>query len=123
MSILGALKKRGAKGKNIEEAVKTLPLGGGGSSDILVINSTYDEQTQTETLDKTWQEIWDATFAIYNTEFEGEKVTYIAWYMLEDDDQHSHKPTVILSPLKGSIADHVCVAEDKDSYPVIFVDK
>lgn len=29
MSILSALKSKGAKGKNIEEAVKTLPVGGG----------------------------------------------------------------------------------------------
>lgn len=37
MSILGALKARGAKGKNIEEAVKTLPIGGGSGGELETI--------------------------------------------------------------------------------------
>ena len=41
MSILSALKAKGAKGKNIEEAVKTLPLGGGGGGNAPLI-CAYD---------------------------------------------------------------------------------
>lgn len=37
MSILSALKARGAKGKNIEEAVKTLPIGGGSGGELETI--------------------------------------------------------------------------------------
>lgn len=41
MSILSALKARGAKGKNIEEAVKTLPIGGGsGGGNVVIIDAT-----------------------------------------------------------------------------------
>lgn len=42
MSILSALKAKGAKGKNIEEAVKTLPMSGGsgGDGDIFYVNVT-----------------------------------------------------------------------------------
>lgn len=41
MSILSALKAKGAKGKNIEEAIKTLPSSGGGDnkSDVLYVNA------------------------------------------------------------------------------------
>lgn len=40
MSILSALKAKGAKGKSIEEAIKTLPTGGGdgGNSQIMMVN-------------------------------------------------------------------------------------
>lgn len=38
---------------------------GGG---VLVVSAVYDEQTDTTTLDKTWQEIHDATFAVIITE-------------------------------------------------------
>ena len=55
MSILSALKAKGAKGKNIEEAVKTLPIGGGSGGGVLVVNTTTEGQTTT--LDKTWHEI------------------------------------------------------------------
>ena len=42
---------------HMEDGIAT----GGG---VLVVNSVYDEQTKTATLDKTWQEIYDATLAI-----------------------------------------------------------
>ena len=35
-------------------------VNGEGGSSTLVVNSTYDESTNTSTLDKTWQEIYDA---------------------------------------------------------------
>lgn len=34
--------------------------GGGGGSSRLVVHVNHDDNTQTGTLDKTWQEIWDA---------------------------------------------------------------
>ena len=68
MSILSALKARGAKGKNIEEAVKTLPIGGESGGGILVVGATYDEQTDVTTLDKTWQEIYDAPVAFIESD-------------------------------------------------------
>ena len=57
MSILSALKTKGAKGNNIEEAVKTLPIGGG-SDNVFLVNYVYGDST--DTLDKTYAEIKDA---------------------------------------------------------------
>ena len=37
--------------------------GGGGGSGVLVVHSTFDESTEVETLDKTWQEIYDGIVA------------------------------------------------------------
>lgn len=70
MSILSALKSRGAKGKNIEEAVKTLPIGGGSGGGVLVVNGTIDGATMT--LDKTWQEIHDAGTVVLIFEFDAD---------------------------------------------------
>ncbi len=63
MSILSALKAKGANGKNIEEAVKTLPIGGGSGGGVLVVNGTVDGATIT--LDKTWKEMYDATVPMF----------------------------------------------------------
>ena len=59
MSILSALKTKGAKGNNIEEAVKTLPIGGGSDNALTVILSTEDSG-MTYTADKTFSEIYEA---------------------------------------------------------------
>ena len=40
MSILSALKKKGAKGKNIEECIKTFPIGSGGSETFEITDIT-----------------------------------------------------------------------------------
>ena len=71
MSILSALKAKGAKGKNIEEAVKTLPIGGGSGGGVLVVNVTTEGQTTT--LDKTWQEIFDSDFPVVVGTYEDAK--------------------------------------------------
>lgn len=59
MSILSALKTKGAKGNNIEEAVKTLPIGGGSDNVLTVIFSSEDSGI-TYTADKTFSEICEA---------------------------------------------------------------
>ena len=78
MSILSALKARGAKGKNIEEAVKTLPIGGGSGGGVLVVNATTEGQTKT--FDHTWQEIHDAPIAVMSLE----NGTYKTLYVVEE---------------------------------------
>lgn len=35
-----------------------------GAGGLLVVNAIYDEGTQTDTLDKTWQQIHDSAFAV-----------------------------------------------------------
>ena len=48
--------------------------GGGSGGGVLVVHSIYDEQTETEALDKTWQEIHDAALGqvlILSAEYEG----------------------------------------------------
>lgn len=77
MSILSALKAKGAKGRNIEEAVKTLPIGGGSGGGVLVVNGTIDGNTMT--LDKTWQEIHDAGAAMLK--FEISSAQNFAWLL------------------------------------------
>lgn len=54
------------------------PSGGGGGSSgggVLVVHDIYDEQTDTSTLDKTWQEIVDADFAVMRGE--GNDMLYV----------------------------------------------
>lgn len=63
MSILSALKAKGAKGKNIEEAIKTLPSGGGGDGTVFVANIfavSADGSAYTATSDKTYAEVLTA---------------------------------------------------------------
>ena len=43
--------------------------GSGGSSGILIMNANTDPETGTLTLDKTWQEIHDADFAVAKNEY------------------------------------------------------
>jgi hypothetical protein len=42
--------------------------GGGSGGGVLVVNEVYDESTDTVTLDKTWQEIRDANYAIIKSD-------------------------------------------------------
>lgn len=59
MSILNEVKRIfGVTGKSIEEALSNVPEGGAGG--VLVTTASFDETTQTVSLDKTWQEIYDA---------------------------------------------------------------
>lgn len=59
MSILSALKTKGAKGNNIEEAVKTLPIGGENSDGAFFVTITMDDQGGFHS-DKTYAEIKQA---------------------------------------------------------------
>lgn len=59
MSILSALKTKGAKGNNIEEAVKTLPIGGESSNEAFFVTITMDGQGGFHS-DKTYAEIKQA---------------------------------------------------------------
>jgi hypothetical protein len=43
-------------------------IANGGGGDVFVVHSVYDEQTDTTTLDKTWQEIHDATLSVIITD-------------------------------------------------------
>lgn len=61
MSILSALKTKGAKGNNIEEAVKTLPVGNSGGGN-LVISETIEESDNNtiHTLNVTFNDMANA---------------------------------------------------------------
>lgn len=76
MSILSALKAKGAKGNNIEEAVKTLPIGGsdGGGAGTFFITITKDDKTGDYKADKSFDEVYEAyatgiNIAAYIVEF------------------------------------------------------
>lgn len=65
MSILSALKTKGAKGNNIEEAVKTLPIGGGSGGGNLVLSETVEPMPdgssgEIHTLNATFNDMVDA---------------------------------------------------------------
>ena len=52
--------------------------GGGSGGGALVVNGTWNEDWSTCTLDKTWQELFDADFAVLHLgDGESEKDTYI----------------------------------------------
>ena len=79
MSILSALKTKGAKGNNIEEAVKTLPIGGGSGDGAFFVTITMDGQGVFHS-DKTFAEIkqaYDSKVPMYvraNTSFGGDGI-------------------------------------------------
>lgn len=65
MSILSALKTKGAKGNNIEEAVKTLPVGGGCGGGNLVLSETVEPMpdgsaSEIHTLNVTFNDMFNA---------------------------------------------------------------
>lgn len=79
MSILSALKTKGAKGNNIEEAVKTLPIGGGSGDGAFFVTITMDGQGGFHS-DKTFAEIkqaYDSKVPMYvraNNSFGGDGI-------------------------------------------------
>lgn len=58
-----------AKLNHIEDGIAN----GGG---VLVIPVTYDADTQTATMGKTWQEIYDAPIAVFTMDSEGTSTKY-----------------------------------------------
>ena len=82
MSILSALKTKGAKGNNIEEAVKTLPIGGENSDGAFFVTLTMDELGNFSS-DKTYTEIkqaYDSEASMYvraNISFGGTEIDEI----------------------------------------------
>lgn len=66
---------------DIVTAEKLNKLENGVAGAVLVVTGTYDEQTDFTTLDKTWQEIYDAPLAVVRTEDSGETGTDIVIYL------------------------------------------
>ena len=59
-------------GNQLIAAGVAIEIGGGGTGGgVLVVNAVFDDGTNTVTLDKTWQEIQDADFAVVKADFEG----------------------------------------------------
>lgn len=54
--------------------------GGGSGGGVLVVNLVYDESTDKNTLDKTWQEIKDAGYAVLVTDNSNEETISIQIY-------------------------------------------
>ena len=74
--------------------------GGGSGGGVLVVNSVYDESTDTETLNQTWQEIHDAPLAVLSFENDAGKAIavctqanrvvngfFAAFYTVQPDEQ------------------------------------
>ena len=70
-SIVDVLKS--ITGKNVETIAdgleEALSGGGSGGGGVLIVTATSDGETNTSTLNKTWQEIYDADFAVIHSEF------------------------------------------------------
>lgn len=95
-------------------------IAGAGGGGVLVISSVYDEQTETTTLDKTWQEIHDATFSVIITDnpMMGKVYDYIRTVGMM-----MGKYTVasaFFSDDKVQISKYVC--NSADDYPVLHTD-
>lgn len=109
MSILSALKAKGAKGKNIEEAVKTLPANESGSG-VLFVNAIPDGQKAV--LDHTWKEIHDAGFAVLNKESDGGIELMFLTFYEKDGEEYT---VVFYDLLNNTSIPFNCDSED--GYP------
>lgn len=70
-----------------------LEQGVAAGSGVLVVHSTYDESTQTEHLDKTWQEIYDASHngsLVVSTAEEADGETVFGGYMTGVDNNRGY---------------------------------
>lgn len=86
--------------------------GSGGGSDVLVVNADIDQEIGAYTLDKTWQEINDATFAIVKY-VNGVNETAIVGVVAEDSGYYS---VTLFSA--GSIFPTSYACESETDYPV-----
>ena len=93
--------------------VAQTPASGGG---VLVVNGTWNEAGTECTLDKTWQEIYDADLAIWNNVDSENKDTYIC--VNRSFDQFSNKYSVIFTvAFSGNTYQHKFYADSADGYP------
>ena len=87
--------------------------GGGG---VLVVNSVYDEQADTTTLDKTWQQIHDADYCILKVIYDKE-TDYSPVIAVAETPFNKYKVTAInLTEQPFASIDFEC--DTADDYPV-----
>ena len=91
-----------AKLNKIEQGIANA---GGGVGGVLIAISNYDAQTETETLDKTWQEIHDAAPLVWRFAM-GEDYSNVSAVYVDNEEYH----------VVFGISDYV--ASTADGYPV-----
>ena len=94
--------------------VAQTPASGGG---VLVVNGTWNEAGTECTLDKTWQEIYDADLAIWNNADSENKDTYIC--VNRAVDPFANKYSLIFSEAFGTETyQYKFYADSASGYPV-----
>lgn len=86
--------------------------GGQGGSNVLVVN--YDVTTQS--LDKTWQQIFDAPFAVIKFEQGNDRVNY---YIAKMTVVGSIYVVIVFEESESGISELVFVTDSADGYPVV----
>lgn len=84
---------------------------------ILVVNGVYDEQANTVTLDKTWQEIFNAPFAVLRPISEGITPVYIPG---EFNNSDAYEVIFINLADEGQYMDFIC--NTANDYPSATLD-
>lgn len=87
---------------------------GGG---VLVVNSVYDEQADTTTLDKTWQQIHDADYCILKDSF-ANATTYYPVILVAKTPFNKYKVTAI-NLQEQPFASMSFECDTADDYPVM----
>lgn len=102
-----------AKLNNIEQGIAD-----GG---IVTATATFDTETQTATLDKTWQEMYDANACYIKMGMEMPPDTYVAQWVFVDlvtYDSSSEHPYLVQGHLQSGDT-QVYEADSADGYPVM----
>ena len=86
--------------------------GGSGSGDVLVVNVV----SATYSLDQTWQDIFDAPYAIIVSAEEDTRANYYIDFMTIDNGKYTVKAFMIVA---GAVREITFAADSADGYPVV----
>lgn len=124
-------KQTWAKGDIVTSAkLNHMEDGIAGGSGVLVVGIVYDEQADTTTLDKTWQEIHDATFSVIITDnpMMGKLYNYISTVAKKMGNSNHTVGTkdnygvTAVSLTGGKVESSIYVCNSADDYPVLHTD-
>lgn len=120
-SIVDVLKS--ITGKNVETIAdgleEALSGGGSGGGGVLIVTATWDDEAGTSTLNKTWQEIHDADFAVIyseSTDVETGEITLLKSPAISVGYDQSNG--YIVSALVGGVTINPFYTDSSSGYPV-----
>lgn len=92
---------------------------------IVTATATFDMETQTATLDKTWQEMYDANACYIKMGMEMPPDAYVAQWVFVDlvtYDSSAEHPYLVQGHLQSSGDTQIYEADSADGYPVMLTD-